>query len=60
MEERIFVSGLGAVTCLGNSDETLWRRMLEVPCGNGQLLLIDLRGLASTCVGEVDGNVRGA
>lgn len=55
MEERIFVSGLGAVTCLGNSVETLWTQLLAGRSGIRQLQHLDLSDLAITIGGEVDG-----
>ncbi|MFG0334447.1 MAG: beta-ketoacyl-ACP synthase II [Maioricimonas sp. JB049] len=55
MEERIFVSGLGAVTCLGNSVQTLWNELLAGRSGIRTLQHLDVSDLAITIGGEVDG-----
>jgi len=52
---RVFVTGLGSVTSLGHSVESMWRALLSGQSGIGPLTRIDVTDLATTIGGEVPG-----
>lgn len=52
---RVFITGLGAVTSLGHSVETLWNALLNGKSGIDRLTRIDLSDLPATIGGEVRG-----
>ena len=53
MSKRIVVTGLGAVTPIGNSVEEYWNALLEGKSGIDQISSFDTTGLAATIAGEV-------
>ncbi|MEZ6127147.1 MAG: beta-ketoacyl-ACP synthase II [Planctomycetaceae bacterium] len=51
--ERIFVSGIGFATCLGNDRETVWNNLLDGVCGLDTLKVHDTTDLPVTIGGEI-------
>ena len=43
--ERIFISGLGFATCLGNDRETFWKNLTNGVCGIDTLKVHDTTDL---------------
>jgi len=54
MSKRIVVTGLGAVTPVGNDVETFWNSLVEGKSGIDTITRFDTTGLAATIAGEVD------
>ena len=52
---RVVVTGMGAITPLGNSPEEFWQGCLEGRSGIGALTLFDASGYPSRIAGEVKG-----
>ena len=52
--ERIFISGLGFATCLGNDRETFWKNLTAGKCGIDTLKLHDTTDLTVNIGGEVE------
>ncbi len=55
MKRRVVVTGLGAVTPLGNNVETFWTGVKEGKVGIGQITKFDATGYKATLAGEVKG-----
>ncbi|MGW0991808.1 beta-ketoacyl-[acyl-carrier-protein] synthase family protein [Streptomyces sp. NPDC002520] len=53
MNRRVVVTGMGAVTPLGNDAPTTWQGLAEGRSGVGQLTSIDTTGMDVTIAGEV-------
>ncbi|MGW5276520.1 beta-ketoacyl-[acyl-carrier-protein] synthase family protein [Streptomyces sp. NPDC004044] len=53
MNRRVVVTGVGAVTPLGNDASTTWQGLTEGRSGVGQLTSIDTTGFEVTIAGEV-------
>ncbi|MEZ6123176.1 MAG: beta-ketoacyl-[acyl-carrier-protein] synthase family protein [Planctomycetaceae bacterium] len=51
--ERIYVSGMGLVTCLGTNRQTVWKSLLNGDCGIDTLQVHDTTDLPVTIGGEV-------
>ena len=51
--ERIFISGLGFATCLGNDRETFWKNLTSGVCGLDTLKIHDTTDLPVNIGGEV-------
>lgn len=51
--QRVFVSGIGMTTCLGNDRQTNWNRLISGSCGLDRLELHDTTDLDVTIGGEV-------
>ena len=51
--ERVFVSGLGFATCLGNDRETFWKNLTAGVCGIDTLQIHDTTDLAVNIGGEI-------
>lgn len=51
--ERIFVSGLGFATCLGNDRETFWKNLTSGVCGIDTLEVHDTTDMPVTIGGEI-------
>lgn len=51
--ERVFVSGLGFATCLGNDRETFWKNLTSGVCGIDTLQIHDTTDLAVNIGGEI-------
>jgi 3-oxoacyl-(acyl-carrier-protein) synthase len=49
----VYVTGMGAVCCLGVGVEALWRGLCEGRCGIGPLTRFDLEGLPYAVAGQV-------
>lgn len=52
---RIFITGIGAVSCIGNNWPTVRANLLKGQCGLAQLERLDTTGLTVTIGGEVTG-----
>ncbi|MCL4112854.1 UNVERIFIED_CONTAM: hypothetical protein GTU68_046172, partial [Idotea baltica] len=52
---RVFITGIGAVSCIGNDWPTVRANLLNGQCGLGQLERLDTHGLSVTIGGEVKG-----
>lgn len=55
MERRVVVTGLGAITAIGNSVEEFWKGIKEGKCGIDQITLFDAEGYKVKLAGEVKG-----
>ena len=53
MTRRVVVTGLGAVTPVGNDVPTMWKNMLDGVCGIDKITKFDTDGLAVKIAGEV-------
>ena len=53
MSRRVVVTGLGAVTPVGNDIPTMWKNMLDGVCGIDTIKNFDTEGLAVKIAGEV-------
>lgn len=51
--ERIFISGLGLATCLGNDRETFWKNLIAGKCGIDTLQVHDTTDMPVTIGGEI-------
>lgn len=51
--ERVFVSGLGLATCLGNDRETFWKNITNGACGIDTLQIHDTTDLDVNIGGEI-------
>ncbi|HUJ74993.1 MAG TPA: beta-ketoacyl-ACP synthase II [bacterium] len=51
--ERVVVTGLGVVSCVGNDVPTFWRALTEGKSGIGLATSIDTEGLGTRIAGEV-------
>ncbi len=51
--ERIFISGLGFATCLGNDRETFWKNITSGACGIDTLEVHDTTDMPVTIGGEI-------
>jgi len=51
--QRVFISGIGVASCLGNDRRTLWNNLLKGECGIDQLQQHDSTDLGVTIGGEV-------
>src|ERR1051325_8067386 len=52
-ERRVVVTGLGAVTPLGNDIQTLWTNLVAGKCGVGKITLFDPAGFDTLIAAEV-------
>lgn len=50
---RIFITGIGAVSCLGNDRRTLWKNLLAGQCGIDTLRVHDTKDMDVNIGGEV-------
>lgn len=51
--QRIFISGIGVVSCLGNDRRTFWKNLTSAQCGIDRLTEHDVREMEVTIGGEV-------
>ncbi|MFN9719777.1 MAG: beta-ketoacyl-[acyl-carrier-protein] synthase family protein [Planctomycetota bacterium] len=51
--QRIFISGIGVVSCLGNDRKTFWKNITAGQCGIDRLVLHDTKDLEVNIGGEV-------
>ena len=51
--QRIFISGIGVVSCLGNDRRTFWNNIINSQCGIDRLALHDTTDLEVNIGGEV-------
>lgn len=51
--QRIFISGIGVVCCLGNDRRTFWKNIISSQCGIDRLTEHDIRDMEVTIGGEV-------
>jgi 3-oxoacyl-[acyl-carrier-protein] synthase II len=54
-ETRVVITGIGAVTPVGNDRETTWQALLAGRSGAGQITAFDATGMATTIAAEVKG-----
>ncbi|MBN1879252.1 beta-ketoacyl-ACP synthase II [bacterium] len=52
-ERRVVVTGLGALCCLGEGMDLVWRRLLKGDIGYGLITKFDTEGYSSKVAGEV-------
>jgi len=52
-DRRVVVTGLGAVTSLGNNLETTWTGLVEGRCGIGPITLFDAEGFRTNLAAEI-------
>ena len=52
-ERRVVITGLGAVTPIGNDVQTAWKNLLAGQCGIGPITLFDASGYDTRIAGEV-------
>ena len=55
MEHRVAITGIGAVTPLGNTAPATWEAMLAGRCGIGPITRFDAEGFAVQVAAEVKG-----
>lgn len=53
MERRVVVTGLGAITPIGNNTEEFWKGLKEGKCGIDEITLFDTTGYKVKLAGEV-------
>lgn len=53
MERRVVVTGLGAITPIGNNTEEFWKGLKEGKCGIDEITLYDTTGYKVKLAGEV-------
>ena len=41
MEKRVVITGMGAITPIGNNIDEMWKSIEEGKCGIGELTLVD-------------------
>ena len=51
--QRIFISGIGVVSCLGNDRQTFWKNLKTSQCGIDRLTEHDIRDMEVVIGGEV-------
>lgn len=51
--QRIFISGIGVVSCLGNDRRTFWKNLTSAECGIDRLTEHDIREMEVVIGGEV-------
>jgi 3-oxoacyl-[acyl-carrier-protein] synthase II len=51
--QRIFISGIGVVSCLGSNRQTFWNNLITGQCGIDRLTLHDTKDLEVNIGGEV-------
>jgi len=52
-DERVVVTGIGALCALGTDRETIWRGLVEGRCGLGHVSLFDTTDYRSSVAGEI-------
>lgn len=55
MNTRVVITGMGAITPLGNSLEETWKKLLEGQSGVGPLTGISTEGLSTTIAAQIKG-----
>lgn len=50
---RVVITGIGAVTPVGNDVDSMWESMKNGVCGIGKITRFDLEGMKATVAGEV-------
>ena len=56
MQQRVVITGMGMVTCLGSGVEANWDALQAGRSGIGPITLFDVDGLATRIAGEVHGD----
>ncbi|MGO9568313.1 MAG: beta-ketoacyl-ACP synthase II [Desulfomonilaceae bacterium] len=56
MQQRVVITGMGLVTCLGSGIEANWGALQAARSGVGPITLFDVDGLATRIAGEVRGD----
>jgi 3-oxoacyl-[acyl-carrier-protein] synthase II len=56
LQQRVVITGMGMVTCLGSGVEANWDALQAGRSGIGPITLFDVNGLATRIAGEVHGN----
>jgi len=57
MERRVVITGMGAITPIGNTVEAFWNGMQEATCGIDAITLFDTQNYKVKLAGEVKGYV---
>ena len=52
---RVVVTGIGALSCVGNSVEEMWKSVVEGRCGLGPITRIDVTDYRTKIAGEIKG-----
>lgn len=55
MERRVVITGMGAITPIGNTVDTFWNGIKEGTCGIGAITAFDTKGYKVKLAGEVKG-----
>ena len=55
MEKRVVITGIGAITPIGNTAEETWEGIKNKKCGIDQISLFDTTGFKTTLAAEVKG-----
>ncbi len=53
MERRVVITGMGAITPIGNNVEENWKSILEKKCGIDKITFVDTTNFKTTMAGEV-------
>lgn len=54
-KRRVVITGMGAITPIGNNIKEMWEGVVEGRCGIDSITLVDVSGLAVKLAGEVKG-----
>ena len=57
MEKRVVITGIGAITPIGNNVDEMWNGILEKKCGVDKITLCNVDGLKTSLAAEVKGYV---
>ena len=53
MEKRVVITGIGAITPIGNNTEELWKGILQRKCGIGPIKSFDATGYKTSLAAEI-------
>ena len=53
MEKRVVITGIGAITPIGNNTEELWKGILQRKCGIGPIKSFDAAGYKTSLAAEI-------
>lgn len=57
MEKRVVITGIGAITPIGNNIDEMWDGILQNKCGIDKITLFDTEGLKTSLAAEVKGYI---
>ncbi len=52
--EKVVITGMGSISCLGNNVNEYWNNLVEGKCGIGKITRIDTENHDTTVAGQVD------